>query len=604
MRERAPAYFVSILALALAIARPVAAQHPSASFELPGPDAYLLTLKIDAPASRGRPVVATADGVATTYAVWVGNALLDPASATVVELYPHLQRRRYADGVVEEATRVEGAILIHVATQRPVRVAVGPVVSHTEAARTRAAVATRSRTARVDTSPARVDAGPLRDAWFVVAVGPSVEAAEATAGSLARDARQRAEALADRLGRRLLESYVSTADPRFDRVLAWMKTCEQRVPVRGDFEAVSTVPGLLLATGRLEEARDTLARIATEQVSDAREPTWGLLRGGDAEATCRWVRVVFEYALYSGDLEFARRTFPAVAAATDGAMRNRAEADGLLTGERVHVQALWFGQLEAAARLAHLVADKEASERWERHGAKVRRAFRERFPTPSGVLAERIHPDGSPSEPGGPEQILALTASFEPLLSLVEGRGIVRDVAARDRRGDPRITADLAVALARYHREDLAFAIIRDMATAQLERFAGAGAEIDPVVAAEVVRVFTTALLGLRPDATAEQLALVPALPVDLGTVRAIVPFAGNSLQLVSTQLGGGRTRCSLAGARLAAPMELVVGAPGPQGMLEGSDSFMLAPGAVAERLYIRRPLPPRADPGEIGRPR
>jgi hypothetical protein len=581
---RSPAQAILTAAVAICLAHGPGASRqarPHAnSFPVPAPLEYLETLRVQTSVSTPRPTLGPA---LAGYRVLVDGVELAASDASSVETYPHLVRRRYPSGVVEESTRLDeaAALAVRLTAPRAVRFEVVPV---TAAGTARVAVRASGSRGANDSRP-----GPAVEAWFVVAAAPDGAGAGALASRLARDAAARTSRQHDAIARRLLDSFVATSDPEFDRGLAWAKVLSDRNASGGDRSALSSIQGRLLVTGRLAEARALVAALARRQNADEADAGFGLV-ANDAQTTCRLVRAAFEYVLYSGDFAFAREIYPAVLRATDGAIRRRVDSEGLLAGEPPVVQALWFAQLEASARLAHLVTDKEASERWERFGARVRRAYRELGST----QVDRV----------GLDRLIGMTASFEPLFSLAEGRILLRECVD----GLVHTGADagpLVPVLVRYRREDLAFRIAKAKVAQLLARVADGGdtTAADAVAAADLVRDVYTAFLGLRPDATAEQIAFDPAVPRELGMVRAVVPFAGGQLRLTLEPLGAGRTRCTLVGARLQAPIEVVVGAPGAQGMLEGAESFMLAPHTAVERLHARRPLPPRADPGPLSLP-
>lgn len=489
----------------------VSSVSASADFPLPSPDACLERLKLSVDPSRARP---------EPYTVEVDGARLDRAVA--VDVYPHAVVRRYASGIVETTTPIDGvdALTVDVHTPRPARVTFAP-------ARDGAlAIASDGRCA-------------------VVAVAATRDAARALADRLLPSARTLAAERRARVARLLLDSYVETGDARFDRALSWCKV------------AAADEPVVQLLTGRLDDARRRLEAVD--------------VAGAGADDSARFVRAAFDYVLHSGDLAFARRVYPAIQRATDATMRERADS-------RAGSEVLWFAQLEAAARLAHLVSDKESSERWEDEAVRVKGAFRD--------LSLDLRT-------GSREMLLALTVPYEPLVTLAEGKTVLRQAISERRPVWDRDSGALVCVLARYHREELAV----ELASAMVD---SAGPSSDAASAAEFVRAFYQGFLGVRLEAVAEQLAVEPTLPKSLGTVRAVVPYGAGRVKLTLAPLGGGGARCTVLGWRLAGPIEVVLGAPGPQGMIDGAWSATLKPHAVVSRDYRRPLLPPAADPGPL----
>ncbi len=485
----------------------------SADFPVPSPDAYLERLKLSVDPSRTR---------LDPYTIDVDGRRLDRGTAASVDVYPHAVVRKYAGGIVETTTPIDGvdALSVEIAAPRPARV---------------------SFALDRDGALAIATEGPRA----VVAFGATRDAAQALANRLLPDARALGAERRARVARLLLDSYVETGDARFDRALAWCKVAA------GDDRVVQ------LLTGRLDDARRRL------EAYDA--------SGAGADDAARFVRDAFDYVLHSGDLAFARRVYPAILRATDATMRARSE-------RRTGSEVLWFAQLEAAARLAHLVSDKESSERWEDEAIRVKAAFRD--------LSLDL-------QTGSREMLVALTVPYEPLVTLAEGKTVLRRAISERRPVWNADSGALVCVLARYHREELAFELARAMVDA-------AGPSSDAVSAAEFVRAFYQGFLGVRLEAVAEQLAVEPTLPRALGTVRAVVPYGAGRVKLTLEPLGGGHTRCTVLGWQLAAPIEVVLGAPGPQGMIDGAWSATLKPDAVVTRDYRRPFLPPVADPGPL----
>lgn len=443
----------------------------SADFPIPSADAYVDSLAIRVPAGTPRSVLYT-NKVATWYATMttgtsadsnqglnvygrrvlddyrlaVGGRVLARGTAEAAEVFPHMLRRHYPGGTVEEVALLDrlDALVVHV--RAPDRATVGfeavlpgatdgggfdirvegativatPKVGGDLGQTTprplviasAAPVATlESPAAASGFVPGRISV-PGGDAWFVVVAGRDRTDALDVVRRVGRDpARLLAERKA-RIGNLLLDTYVKTDDARFDKALAWLKASgdalmtEQAGPGiwAGLYwfnnywgrDTFISLPGICLVTGRLGEARRILESFARFQKTDPSDPLFGRIPNrvvsptdiiyNTADGTPWFVREAYEYVRYSGDLAFAHEIYPAVRRATDGTIEKRTDANGLLVHEdadtwmdaqiegripwsprgnrAVDVQALWYAQLDASARLAHLVSDKEAAERW------------------------------------------------------------------------------------------------------------------------------------------------------------------------------------------------------------------------------------------------
>ena len=720
-------------ALGLLLAVPTFAAPP-ADFPLPSPADYLEGLKITVPVSAPRVVLYTNKRAAfyavrtsaandnanqglnvygrkvlEDYVVTVDGARLDRARAARVDVYPHAIVRTYPDGVVEEVALLDGLDVLTISLRSPSerRFAVAPLLPTGEVEVTgsegtfeatplvggdiaqkapRTIVTLAALPARPVIAPAPPSdvgfapgaiAASGREVRFAIAAGADRAEARALAARLASELPALAAARRDRIAGLLLDSYVETADPRFDRALAWLKASgdalvtDQAGPGiwAGLYwfnnywgrDTFISLPGIALVTGRYEDARRILESFARFQKTDEGDPLYGRIPNrvnsptdviyNTADGTPWFVREAYEYVRYSGDAGFAREIYPAVRRATDGTLRYRVDVNGLLVhedadtwmdaklegrvpwsprGDRaVDVQALWHAQLVAAARLARMAGDDASAARWTAEAARVRASFRRLFVDPrTGAVADHLNADGTRDRQVRPNQIFALTVPLEPLLDEAEGARVLREVVneltypygvASLSQRDPKFhpwhhderwhydsayhngtvwvwnAGPVVEALARYGREDMAYELTRAMVDQALDlgavgtlselvdaiprdlpregRIGLSGTETQAWSVAEFVRVFYQSYLGIRPDVTAGRLAVDPALPRALGTVRAVVPFGKTRVKMTFEPIGRGRTRV------------LTVGPAGD---------------AVRESLRAREPLRRGADPGPL----
>jgi glycogen debranching enzyme len=630
------------------------------------------------------------------YWITVDGAVRARSAASRVEVLPHAVRRTWADGVVETVSLVDGvdAIVVTLAAPAARRFALAPLVAggsreaDFEVAREPEALYVTSRVGgdiaqrtprtlavlvaaparatveraepdRAAFVPGRLSGAPARAARFVVAVGSNRDEASRLAGTLRRDAGRLVAARRDRIARFLLDTYVETADPRFDKALAWLKASGDALVTEQAGTGIwaglywfnnywgrdtfISLPGISLVTGRLDDARRILESFAKFQMTDAASPLFGRVPNrvnsptdiiyNTVDGTPWFVREAYEYVLYSGDLAFATRIYPAVKRATDGTLRHRVDAKGLLVhddadtwmdakwegrvpwsprGNRaVDVQALWHAQLEASARLAEMTGDAEAAARWRREAARVRAAFRSSYRDPrTGALVDHLNDDGAPDGQVRPNQIFAVTVPFSPLLEPHEQLPVVRQVveeltypygvASLSQRDpsfhpyhrDERWHFDSAYhngtvwvwnagpvveALTRFGRQELAYRLTSSMVDQTLDMGAVgtlselidaiprdgeltlSGTETQAWSIAEFVRVAYQSYLGLRPNVPARTLAIAPALPKALGTVRAIVPFGDERIHLTIAPEGTGYRATAFA-ARLSTPVKITGG--------------------------------------------
>ncbi|HOX17526.1 MAG TPA: amylo-alpha-1,6-glucosidase, partial [Spirochaetales bacterium] len=330
--------------------------------------------------------------------------------------------------------------------------------------------------------------GPGDALVLYVATGPTpAEAAERAA----RLARLNALASHDGAVVAFLEgARIRTGSERADKALAWAAFSGWSLVTRDAHglgiwaglpwfrdnwgrDTFIALPGILLATGRFEEAREVIETFAARQNLDSSSPEHGRVpnrwRGPDdviyntADGTPWLVREIWDLARRTGDREFLLGMKPFVDRALDADLA-RCDASGFLRhgdadtwmdarlqgaepwsprGDRaVEVQALHYTALLVGARVAGLAGDSAREARYRDAAALLRASFRERFiRREAGTLrlADRLRPDahdGTPGEPdwsARPNALLALTVPSilddeAPLLDAEEEAALLADL--------------------------------------------------------------------------------------------------------------------------------------------------------------------------------
>ncbi|HOK57403.1 MAG TPA: amylo-alpha-1,6-glucosidase [Methanothrix sp.] len=209
-------------------------------------------------------------------------------------------------------------------------------------------------------------------------------------------------------------------------------------------DAMIALPGLLLCTGRFDDARAVL-RTFSEHVRHGLVPNdLGAGSYNTVDASLLFIRAVCEYFRHTSDLTFIRELWPRLMSiiecyttrtpvgymdsdllisSSEGATWMDARVDGRCVtpraGKCVEVNALWYEALRSLEELS-----EATSMEWRWHGLadRVRRSFR-RFWNPAGYLYDTIDPyDGSVR----PNQVIAVAFS-QGLLSLDRTRAVVRN---------------------------------------------------------------------------------------------------------------------------------------------------------------------------------
>lgn len=229
-------------------------------------------------------------------------------------------------------------------------------------------------------------------------------------------------------------------------------------------DAMIALPGLLLATGRLTEARDLLREFSVHQrdgllpnrFPDAGDPEYSAVDGS------LWFFVAAKkYLDYSGDIDFVtivlrpvlRRILDAyangtlfgihadgdglIAAGADGYALTWMDArsgDSVVTprrGKPVEVNALWYNALRFAEDLAVLTREEDERARLNALALQVETSFNQSFWNErTGCLFDVIRPDGSGDASIRPNQVFAVSLPY-PLLQGARAESVL-DVVERE----------------------------------------------------------------------------------------------------------------------------------------------------------------------------
>jgi predicted glycogen debranching enzyme len=219
-----------------------------------------------------------------------------------------------------------------------------------------------------------------------------------------------------------------------------------------------SIPGLLVARGRLDEARDVI-RGFLRHVDQGLIPNRFPDRGerpeyNTADGTLWLFQALHALERAGGDTQFLREVYPAVREICSWHARGTHHgirvdpADGLLIagdagtqltwmdakvgewvvtprhGKPVEVNALWYNALRLAERWARALGHRDDETAWSRDADRVALAFEAAFwDAERRHLADVVRPDG-PDRRLRPNQILAVSLPF-PLLDPARRRAVV-----------------------------------------------------------------------------------------------------------------------------------------------------------------------------------
>ena len=263
-------------------------------------------------------------------------------------------------------------------------------------------------------------------------------------------------------------------------------------------DTMISLPGLVLVTGRYEEARDILREFAS-RVSEGMIPNFFPDNGTEpeyntADASLWFFVSVYRYLEYTGDIDFVREDImPALEEIMEWHERGTrygigVDSDGLLSsgepgvqltwmdarigdrvvtprhGKAVEINALWYNSLRIFGELLEKTGEHGQSALYKEKAGKALRRFGELFWDPEkGCLFDFVH--GDYKDPSiRPNQIFALSLPFALLsgeralsvLEVVERELLtpmgLRTLSPRDPGYTPRYEGDPVSRDSAYHQ--------------------------------------------------------------------------------------------------------------------------------------------------------
>jgi len=203
--------------------------------------------------------------------------------------------------------------------------------------------------------------------------------------------------------------------------------------------------GALLCSGRFPEAKEILLSFAGFQRTDKNDSWYGRIPNrvtnkeiiyNTTDGTWWFIREVYEYLLYSGDMDFVQAIFPVIKRAITGALQYRIDANFFLIhddaetwmdakgpegawsprGNRaVEIQALWYTSLQIGAKLALIVDDRPLFEHWMAIADSLKRNFIDYYWNDfSHHMYDHINSDNSHDRKVRPNQIFSVTVPDLP----------------------------------------------------------------------------------------------------------------------------------------------------------------------------------------------
>ena len=372
-----------------------------------------------------------------------------------------------------------------------------------------------------------------------------------------------------------------------------------------------SMPGACLVTGQFDIAKRILKDFAELQDTDPSSETYGRIPNranlegilyNTTDGTPRFVIQALELAEYSGDTEFLHDLYPAISISIEASIMNHIDENGYLThadadtwmdvkrngipgsprGNKANdIQALWYQQLVAGSKIAKLLGDEGAAEKWSGLAVMLASNFEYDFCNKEEVLIyDHINTDGSPDLQFRPNQLycfdLILDEEFKQKVTrrsweeLVYPWGVA-SLAQWDTQFHPQHENwhyyhkddayhngtvwlwNNGIAMQRmieYGQVELAWELFKNMnrqalhegAVGSLSENADAhpregatwvsrsGTFLQAWSNAEHLRVWYQYFLGIRPDLLAGKIVIEPKLPSEITSVETSVKIGDGTL--------------------------------------------------------------------------
>ena len=219
-----------------------------------------------------------------------------------------------------------------------------------------------------------------------------------------------------------------------------------------------SLPGLMLATGRFDEAKSVLLDFANYfkrgLVPNLIDDKTGIPMYNTVDGTLWYINAVLQYLKYTNDQGFAKQIWPdlndVVINHRDGTLNEiHMDSDGLLShgpqltwmdtvvddapftpraGKAVEVQALWYNALKTMELLGNRFNERQVAAEYREMAQKAKSSFNQRFWDESqGCLYDVIDPANNPDPSIRPNQAIVGALDFQ-LLEQEKMRSVVNFV--------------------------------------------------------------------------------------------------------------------------------------------------------------------------------
>ncbi|MFZ4620814.1 MAG: amylo-alpha-1,6-glucosidase [Bacteroidota bacterium] len=398
------------------------------------------------------------------YSLNVNGKILDRSSARST-VYPHQLIRKYPDGIMETVTLLDSIDVMLIEVNNPfAQLVIEPTDNFRKDSPSTAAmehwIRTNAASPIVPTDIVIARRMKRNVVVFAVATGRSAEQLRSLSLDVAIRSDQFVTSRKNRMQAVLDLSPVTTNDKELTTVIAWaklqldaliMNQSTGGARTKGIFaglpwfnnywgrDSFISLPGATYVIGNFTDARDVLRSYAKFQELDTNNTNYGRIPNlatpqsviyNTADGAPWFVKSLYEYVKYSGDVEFIKEMYPVIVRSIEGTLKFHSDTLGLLThadaeswmdavgpngpwsprGNRAcDVQTLWHQQLMVGAFCAEYFNDFSNAARWKNVADKLEKNFQVYFvDKKNNLIYDHLRADGTPSEELRPNQLFSI----------------------------------------------------------------------------------------------------------------------------------------------------------------------------------------------------
>ncbi len=426
------------------------------------------------------------------YNLYYNNQLVSRSGVSSFRLFPHQMERSYMGGLQETFTLLDSIQAIIVEVQLPEKdglLRVSPVfqnavqVDFDILGKARRELVIPANRFSESTDPAlrwmgiRYINKDEKNFVIVFTLEANLESLQRQLNYLEKNYNREIQRKKQRLENLITTVPRLSTDPVYNRALAWVRISMDALVTRQRGAGIwaglpwfnnywgrdtfISLPGALLVNGDFAAAREILQNFSDFQMKDPGNLHYGRIPNritneeviyNTTDGTWWFIRSMYQYYLYSGDVRFIRKMMPVVRTALNGALNKRTDAQGfLLHGEAetwmdavgpdgpwsprgnraVDVQALFYTSLQIGQIFAGLMPGADADSLiWAEAATRLKNNFNAAFiRAERNALYDHLNTDASADTSLRPNQIFALTTPRLPGISALLNPELATEVS-------------------------------------------------------------------------------------------------------------------------------------------------------------------------------